>query len=492
MRFSDVIKKPLITVSLVSLVGLMPATGVAKDDAGQKLEEAAAKAASKAVGVKKALAPGECVDVPSNYRTPVQLASDQIALAKGLEAEYVTRVAGNNTDMMVLWPDDESPTHLLTAVEGSRTDLGGGKFNPSVQRISLATGVVETILRGLTSVDPIRKTPWGTVLVGEETTGGGAYEIINPLTTTNVTVTDRATGALSGTDAANVAKRPALPAIAWEGNVILENGIMYLGDELRPGTGTANKDGGAIYKFVPTTLWAGGAPITDLVNSPFAAGAVYAARVSCTSGVQYGQGCEVGNLEWVPVTAATARDDANTAGATGYYRPEDMERDPSYDGDGLRACWTNTQSADAKGYGEVMCVVDTQPTVVTAGVTANARIFRFWEGNVEANQPDNLAYQLNSNAMFVIEDNPNGEVYACLPDGDDLDEKTDGCALVACVKDDSAEPTGWLFSTPNAKGEMDVYVTIQHTDDGNMPLVDDYRTDDVLKITGFKVKAPKN
>lgn len=490
MRFSDVIRKPLMTASIVSLVGLMPATGLAKDDAGQKLEETAAKAAIKAVGAKKALEPGQCVDVPANYRTPAQLPSDQIALAKGLEAEYVTRTAGNVTDMMVLWPDDEAPTHLITAVEGARMDLGGGKFNPSVQRINLATGVVETILRGLTATDPIRKTPWGTVLVGEETTSGGAYEILDPQTTTNVTVTDRTTGAV--TDPTKVAKRPALPTLAWEGIVILGNGITYLGDELRPGTGTANADGGAIFKFVPTTLWAGGAPITDLANSPFAAGSVHAARVSCIPGVQFGQGCEVGNLEWVPVAAATARTDANTAGATGYYRPEDMERDLGYEGNGIRACWTNTQDADAHSYGEVMCIVDQMPTDVTAGVTANARIFRFWEGNVEANQPDNLAFQPTSNALFVIEDNPNGEIYACMRDGDDTDERTDGCALIACVKDDSAEPTGWLFGAPNAKGEMDVYVSIQHSDDGNMPMVDDYRTDDILKITGFKVKPPKN
>jgi secreted PhoX family phosphatase len=192
------------------------------------------------------------------------------------------------------------------------------------------------------------------------------------------------------------------------------------------------------------------------------------------------------------VAAATAREDANTAGATGYYRPEDMERDPGYDGSGLRACWTNTQDAVAKSYGEVMCIVDTQPTVVTAGVTANARIFRFWEGNTQANQPDNLAYQPTSNALFVIEDNPNGEIYACLPDGADLDERTDGCALIACVKDDSAEPTGWFFGAPNAKGEMDVYVSIQHSDDSNMPLEDGYPTDDLLRITGIKVKPPKN
>jgi secreted PhoX family phosphatase len=52
------------------------------------------------------------------------------------------------------------------------------------------------------------------------------------------------------------------------------------------------------------------------------------------------------------------------------------------------------------------------------------------------------------------------------------------------VKDTSAEPTGFMFS---ADGKT-AYVSIQHSSDDGMPLVDDYRTDDILVITGFKVK----
>jgi hypothetical protein len=56
------------------------------------------------------------------------------------------------------------------------------------------------------------------------------------------------------------------------------------------------------------------------------------------------------------------------------------------------------------------------------------------------------------------------------------------------VKDSSAEPTGFLF---DASGRT-AYVSIQHSDDTNMPLVDGYRSDDVLKITGFKLRGKKN
>ena len=52
------------------------------------------------------------------------------------------------------------------------------------------------------------------------------------------------------------------------------------------------------------------------------------------------------------------------------------------------------------------------------------------------------------------------------------------------VKDSSAEPTGFIFSTDGSTA----YVSIQHSDDTNMPMVDGYGTDDIIKITGFKIK----
>ncbi|MEK7139287.1 MAG: hypothetical protein AAB817_01160 [Patescibacteria group bacterium] len=66
----------------------------------------------------------------------------------------------------------------------------------------------------------------------------------------------------------------------------------------------------------------------------------------------------------------------------------------------------------------------------------------------------------------------------------DRNIKSDGCVKILSVKDTSAEPTGFFFS---ADGRT-AYVSIQHSDDDNMPLVDDFRTDDLIKITGFKFK----
>jgi len=48
--------------------------------------------------------------------------------------------------------------------------------------------------------------------------------------------------------------------------------------------------------------------------------------LSCPDNTQqFGQGREVGSGAWVSVSAPKARSDAYKAGATGYYRPEDLE-----------------------------------------------------------------------------------------------------------------------------------------------------------------------
>lgn len=460
-------------------------------DFGVKVEKLLNKKSHKLFGIKQPL--NESAPATTGaYRNESQSASDQVLLAEGLNAEYVTRNAGDKTDMMVLWPQDE-PTHLVTCVEGGREDIGMGKFNPAVQRIHLQTGTVETILRGMDRCDGIRTTAWGTILATEEADDGMAYEIAQPLVTTENTVDDRTTGAISGATSANIIQRPALPTMAWEGLTVLESGVIIAGDELRPGTAEPDIDGGAIFKFIPDTPWNGQGGIE---NSPLASGAVYAMQVTCVEKKQqFGQGCEVGQATWVgPLTASEARSEAANAGATGYYRPEDLHRDPLFAApeefaSAVRFCWANTGREKADNYGEVMCAIDYEPLTATVAddedrlVTVN----RFIEGDTDFNSFDNLAFQPKTGNLYVIEDHANGDIFACLPDGADRDIKSDGCIKILSVKDSSAEPTGFFFTDD---GET-AYISIQHSNDDNMPLFDDYPTDDVLKITGFKVKHKK-
>ena len=427
-------------------------------------------------------------------RTSSQTVNDLITLAGGLQMEFLTRTAAHKTDMMALWPHESaSATHLITCVEGNaESNVGGNpdKYNPSVQRIDLSTGAVETILRGMNRCDGIRTTPWGTVLATEEAGDGQAYEIIEPLTTTNHTVTDRVTGTIvdgiGGTAASTKAvKHDAMMTMSWEGLTITNSGVVIGGDELRPGTAAGDADGGAIFKFVPTVPFTGNNAITDLSQSPFTAGSTYAMRVNCkTPPNQFGQGCEIGSAEWVSVTAATARLDADANGATGYYRPEDLHTDPTYTGVGVRFCWANTGHKSSKNYGEVICGVDTDPLNMDYATHGYPTVNRFVEGDEQFNAPDNLAFQPVSGNLYVIEDNAgDADVWACLKDSADRDIKTDGCVRLLSLFDSSAEPTGFMFS---ADGQT-AYVVIQHSNDADAADLDndDFPTDDIIKITGF-------
>ena len=77
----------------------------------------------------------------------------------------------------------------------STTNARGHVFlNPSVQRVNLATGSVETVLRGLDGCGALVLTSWGTLVAGERGPDGGLYEVLEPAATKNVPILDRSTG----------------------------------------------------------------------------------------------------------------------------------------------------------------------------------------------------------------------------------------------------------------------------------------------------------
>jgi secreted PhoX family phosphatase len=446
-----------------------------------------------------------------------------------LKAEIVSRKVANSSDMIAFWPTDKKPTHLITCIEVGNNVIGTypsgqPKHEPSVQRIELKTGEVTTILRGMIACDGVRRTPWGTIVVTEETDDGGLYEILDPLTTTELTLVARGGSAATDSSGAAVPSgkieyRGALGKLAWEGLDLTLKGVVYYGDEERPGSGGADADGGSIYKFVPDEAirW-NGTPITSLSQSPLASGVVYAFQASCqartsASFPQFGQGCEIGEGAWVKVDPANLRTSANNKGATGFYRPEDLHFDISYTGPGIKACWTNTGNAGAQNYGEVVCLNDALPegtgetSINDATKNGNGLTYladksqtrgfavavanRIVEGDQDFNQPDNLAFQPGTGNMYVIEDNPFGDIWACLPDGDDRNIKTDGCVKMLSVRDSSAEPTGFIFTGDGKTA----YFYVQHSADSactpgtDCASNDGYPTDDLIKISGFKLKS---
>ncbi len=514
-------KLQLILVS-IAVVGSAQASD---EDFNQKVENHLYAHSKKYFGFDNPIKASETVSVP---RAAGQQASDLIKLSPGLKAEITSRKIANSSDMIAFWPNDEKPSHIISCVEVGNNKIGTypsgqAKLEPSVQRVDLKTGEVSTMLRGMIACDGIRRTPWGTVVVTEETDDGGLYEILNPLTTTELTLVARGSSVVTDSSGATMASgkieyRGSLGKLAWEGLDLTAKGVVYYGDEERPGSGGADADGGSIFKYVPDPAksWQG-APVTNLNQSPLVAGSVYAYQASCqaktnSSFPQFGQGCEIGEGAWVKVDPGSLRTSAHNAGATGYYRPEDLHFDLSYAGAGAKFCWTNTGNASGKNYGEVVCITDTLPEgtgekIVTDktkngfGLTyladsaqtngfAVAVANRALEGDPDLNQPDNLAFQPKVSNMYVIEDNPFGDIWACLPDGKDRDIKSDGCVKLLSVRDGSAEPTGYIF-TGDGKA---AYLHIQHSNDTactagtDCANNDDYPTDDLIKITGFKTK----
>lgn len=500
-------------ISLAMAMLLLPALSVQAEDEdshdfGVRMEQRLKNSSMHWFGIQGPLGLSALATTGA-YRSLSQKADDQVLIADSLKVEYLSRNIAHNADQFAFWPNDENPTHQIWCIEefnpsviksaaGQELFLPGElvkKWTPGVQRLNMRTGKVETMLRGTAGCDGIRRTPWGTILATEENDFGGAYEIIDPLTVTNQTLTDRALGMVvdeNGFPSTKIIKRSALGTFAWEGIAILPSGVLYAGDELRPGepvSGAGNGpdgDGGSIFKFIPANPRTAIGTIAQLSESPFVAGNLYALQVSCTTDQQYGQGCEVGNGAWLSISAANARVDAFKMGATGYYRPEDLELDPMYKNaaGGVKICWTDTQNRGAQMYGELVCAVDSAPTV--AGSSQRTVVVnRLLEGDMDMNQHDNIEFQPLTGNIYVIEDNANGDIFACLPDGTDRDIKSDGCVKILSVKDSSAEPTGFKFT---ADGQT-AYVSIQHSNDTNMPKVDDYGTDDLIKITGFKIPS---
>jgi secreted PhoX family phosphatase len=463
-------------------------------DFGQKVEALAKSQSLSLFGVSGTLGASSAVQ-----RTAAELEADPtsaITVAPGLTVKVVSKAAnlGANIDQMVLWPNSTSPTHIIACNEQSALEVG-------VQRISLATGVAENIISGgLGSCDPVRLTPWGTILAGEETGGGGRlFEILDPLTTTGVTISGSG-GATTTTDTAHVRFVSAVGTLSWEGLAVLPNGVMYSTDESRP----VGAPGGSVFKFIPNNLWTGGAPITSLDNSPFNAGRIFGLRVGRNSNTSpdSGWGNEYGRGWWVEVTnradVGSAPINLRTAAATlkltGYYRPEDADFDEKEFALGnVRFCGTNTgqdvPDTTATGdnhWGEVYCLRDgtfttaaqiatsTQTisgvnyTVLTSTVPEYQALVM---GNREFAMMDNIAYHPTRGFWVMNEDGEgptyptkrNNDIWGCLDDGADQDKLSDACVKLMTLNDLLAESTGGVFDASGTR----YFVSIQHNITGH-------------------------
>lgn len=475
--------RKLSLLSLAAVVALAPAAFAGGDDSGKfdfgAFRDQQLRAhANQLFGFHRPLKESskESVDQGTAENDPASLAT----VAQGLEVRVASSDAdlGANIDMIALWPNDSHPTHLIVCNEVEDITL------PGVQRVRLSDGRVETILRGTTDCDPVRRTAWGTILVGEEAgTTGQVIEIIRPLETTEVFF-DRVSGLASGgTGSANVAVRRALGRLSFEGLALYPNGVLYYGDENRPATGTA---GGAYFKFIPTTPWTGGA-ISSLTQSPLAAGKIYGLRLGKRSGnTDYGQGTNTGLGTWVPIPAPAdpavgqnLRAQAAALKLTGFYRPEDLEVDPAALARGrVRFCGNNTGNENEDhNWGEAVCFTDGTIAEALANTAVPEGQF-FVMGTSELAMPDNMAFQPGRRNWILHEDGAgpdvgrNNDLWACLEDGEDDDTLSDGCVRAASLNDLTAEWTGGIFDGFG----RNFYVSVQHNVTGHGV---------ILRITGW-------
>ena len=399
---------------------------------------------------------------------PTRLAT----LANGLRARVVTTQGPAVDDQISLWPNSSHPTHLIACNEEGTT-------SPGLVRIELATGRVDTIVTGTTSCDPTRRTPWGTIVFGEEAgQGGRLYELVDPLHTTGVTL-DRTTGTFSGgVGADHLVTRTALGTAAFEGLGILHDGTSYLnGDDSNIGPKNGGP-GNPLFKFIPDHPFAGTAPITSLSQSPWVSGRTFALRVGLSN--NFGQGRESGFAQWLPlpqVDNPNLEAEALAAGVTGYYRTEDADLDPiALQRGTVRVCIPSTGDETNHLYGETICLTDGTVAQAQAN-TAQPEVQPFQIGGTSqgVNMPDNIAFQpgsgnavLHEDAETTFESPHNNDLWDCLPDGSDQDLLSDGCVRIATLNDLTAEWTGGIF---DATGKH-FYVSIQHNISGKATILD--------------------
>lgn len=313
--------------------------------------------------------------------------------------------------------------------------------NATVSVTDLKTGVTKTIAQRADweSFDPSVWTPWGTLLVAEETNaarvrdpqyphavGGLVYELVP--SKSDPSVIDR------------IITRPAIGAKAHEGMRFDPQGNLYSISERTPGY---------IFKFIPDR------------KGDLSSGQTYVLHVVRPDGDR------TGDAEWIPLDRAAVQIDASAAadavGATGYGRPEDVE--------------TATSTGNDRGGSNVLYVAITSEHRVLAidlhapngeADHGTARVSDYVRVGLnvgpEFSWPDNLALDRAGN-LYIAED-PGGS-FATKRQGDDIwvaapNKGSHGPAAsvvrFASLTDCDAEPTGIYFDLRRDR----LFVNAQH------------------------------
>lgn len=306
----------------------------------------------------------------------------------------------------------------------------GAYTGGAVSVVDLKTGEAKVVVqrKDWEALDGIVWTPWGTVLFAEETGNALFTDPDFPAATRGLLYEMK----LDKEDPAKVEwlkVRPMLGSVSHEGIEIDAEGNVYVIDETSPG---------AIFKFVPKHYG-------DLSK-----GQLYALKVDDSA-----TGDRTGAAEWVALDMNLAQTDARTAatlvGATGYGRPEDLERI----GGTLYVAITSEARVLSIGLGNKPVVRN----FVKAGL--NVPVENRAAGITGFRNPDNLAKGADGK-LWIVEDNVPSDIWVAQPDKDG-DGASDSVHLFASLKDNAAEGTGIYFG----KDPRTLFVNVQHSATGN-------------------------
>jgi secreted PhoX family phosphatase len=275
-------------------------------------------------------------------------------------------------------------------------------------------------------LDGIAWSPWATLLIAEERTGGLVYEL------------DGLTGEATA--------RPAIGRKSHEGMRFDPQGNLYSISESNPGY---------IFKFVPD------------VHGDLSSGQSYALKIVNATGDR------VGEAEWIPLDRDQVEVNADVAaaavGATGYNRPEDIE--------------IATATGNNRGGSNVLYVAVTGPVGPndnrilgidlreSKGGNDHETAFVFDYVKVGLNapsdfeMPDNLALDKNGN-LYITEDPATApstgrgdDIWAAVaPPGGNNHGPAASVVRFASLTDCNAEPTGIYFDRSGST----LYVHAQH------------------------------
>lgn len=317
-------------------------------------------------------------------------------------------------------------THEVRPSAGNPGAYTGG----AVSVVDLETGEAKSLVQRYDweALDGLVWTPWGTILFAEETGSALLRDPDHPAAIRGF-VYELKLDDKDPTRADWVKVRPMLGSVSHEGIEFDAEGNVYVIDENGPG---------AIFKFVPKRYG-------DLSD-----GQLYALKVDDSA-----NGDRVGPAEWVALDMTLAPIDARAAasnvGATGYGRPEDLER------------IGNTLYAAITSEARVLSIsLGNQPVVknfVKAGL--NVPVENRGAGITGFRNPDNLANGPDGK-LWIVEDNVPSDIWVALPDRDG-DGASDGVYLFASLKDNGAEGTGIYFGTD----PRSLYVNVQHSVTGH-------------------------